>query len=166
METVELLARLPKPFYFNYFSLTYFPGVDLTERALRDGFIRPEDVEDVAQKGYHLWGGSLVGSRSPENLAWDVAYEMAVHGVPPRVIRGLMRSPTYRHHLGSVARVMRSVRTVTRRKNRLVDAVIGRPNLLHMYWANTNRDEAARESLVHPNFDNSPFGRPIEPALP
>ena len=38
-ETVELLARLPKPFYFNYFSLTYFPGVDLTERALRDGFI-------------------------------------------------------------------------------------------------------------------------------
>ena len=38
---VDLLCRLPKPFYFNYFSLTYFPGVDLTDRALRDGLIRP-----------------------------------------------------------------------------------------------------------------------------
>ena len=62
-ETLDLLCRLPKPFYFNYFSLTYFPGVDLTERALRDGHIVPDDVEDVAQKGYHLWGGSLMGQR-------------------------------------------------------------------------------------------------------
>ena len=81
-ETLDLLCRLPKPFYFNYFSLTYFPGVDLTERALRDGYITADDVEDVAQKGYHLWGGALLPSRTPEELRWDVAYTMAVHGVP------------------------------------------------------------------------------------
>src|SRR4029077_7760989 len=51
-ETVDLLSRLPKPFFFNYFSLTYFPGVDLTERALRDGFISPDVLMAVAQHGY------------------------------------------------------------------------------------------------------------------
>src|SRR5262249_16597466 len=91
-ETVELLTRLPKPSYFNFFSLTYFPGVDLTERALRDGFIKRDDVEDVAQKGYHLWGRTLLGSRAAEDLYWDVAYAMAIHGVPRALVFRLMES--------------------------------------------------------------------------
>jgi radical SAM superfamily enzyme YgiQ (UPF0313 family) len=69
LETIDLLARLPKPFYFNYFSLTYFPGVDLTERALRDGHIGPDDVEDIAQKGYHVWGGGSKRSAATRNCA-------------------------------------------------------------------------------------------------
>jgi len=42
------------------------------------------------QKGYSLWGGSLVDSGSPENLKWDIAYTMAVHGVPPSLIHGML----------------------------------------------------------------------------
>ena len=40
-----------------------------------------------------------------------------------------------------------------------------RPNLLHQFWANTNRDQAMPELFVQPNFDNSPFARPIDPPI-
>jgi len=85
-ETIELLCRLPKPFFFNYFSLTFFPGVELTDKALADGHIVANDIEDVAQKGYHMWGGALTDVRQPEHLKWDIAYTFAVHGVPQAVI--------------------------------------------------------------------------------
>lgn len=160
-ETVDLLSRLPKPFYFNYFSLTYFPGVDLTERALRDGFIGPNDVEDVAEKGYHLWGGSLVDTRSPEDLKWDVAYTMAVHGLPRWVIFRLLDSALFKDHIYAFARLMRQVRAASRFKMRLTDALAGRPNLLRLYQENTNRDVARPRSVIQPNFDNSPFSQPL-----
>jgi radical SAM superfamily enzyme YgiQ (UPF0313 family) len=165
-ETVELLARLPKPFYFNYFSLTYFPGVDLTERALADGFIGPNDVEDVAQKGYHVWGGALLPSRSAEELRWDVAYTMAVHGVPGRVILGLLDSPRFTRNLPRFAEVMRGVRTTARWKTDVVDRLMRRPNLLRQYFENTNRDTAAGDDLIQPNVDSSPFNRPVSVARP
>jgi radical SAM superfamily enzyme YgiQ (UPF0313 family) len=163
METLDLLGRLPKPFYFNFFSLTYFPGVDLTERALRDGYITDTDVEDVAQKGYHLWGGALLPSRSPDELRWDVAYAMAVHGVPTRLIRRLMASPRYDRWLPRLADLTRRGREWARRKQRAVDAIAGRPHLLWMYWANTNRDDAFPSGPnIQPNFDNSPLSAPLE----
>jgi hypothetical protein len=161
--TVDLLARLPKPFYFNFYSLTYFPGVDLTKRALRDGFIRPEDVEHVAQKGYHLWGGHLLANRSPEDLAWDVAYAMAVHGFPRSLILWLLDTGTLRRHGRLFAKIMRRLRVMARWKSRIVDAIVGRPNLLHHYFANLNRCETPVSVVIHPNFDNSPFSTPMEP---
>lgn len=157
-ETVHLLAALPKPFYFNYFSLTYFPGVDLTERALRDGFIKPDDVEDVAQKGYHLWGGSLVTTRAPENLRWDIAYTMAVHGVPERVVLEVTRSRYFRRNIIGFTKAMQRLRQAAAWKMRLTDRMKGRLNLLQMYAENTVRDHAPGSAVIQPNFDNAPFG--------
>ena len=136
----------PKPFYFNYFSLTYFPGVDLTERALRDGFIGPDDVEDVAQKGYHLWGGALLPSRTPDELRWDVAYSLAVHGVPRALVTRLLDSPAYAHNIRRFAGLARQLRAAARWKiRRSADRIIGRPNLLRQFFENTNRDLASGE---------------------
>nr|WP_246496072.1 radical SAM protein [Methanocalculus chunghsingensis] len=42
-ETIDLLLQLPKPLTFNLYSLQYFPDYPLTDRAIEDGFIRPED---------------------------------------------------------------------------------------------------------------------------
>ena len=163
IETVELLGRLPKPFYFNYFSLSYFPGVDLTTRALADGHIGPDEVEQISEKGYHLWGGTLVSTRSREDLGWDVAYCMAVFGVPVPVIKRLLRSPAYYRRIKDIAWFLRQVRTVRASKLRVQDALHRRPNLLQEMWANTNRDQASRTDLtiMQPNFDNSPFSQPI-----
>jgi radical SAM superfamily enzyme YgiQ (UPF0313 family) len=157
--TMELLTRLPKPFNFNFFSLTYFPGVDLTERALRDGFIQRSDVECMAQKGYHTWGGSLVNTRGPEALYWDEVYAMAVHGFPRPVIEALMRSGVVRRHVYTFARIMRRVRAAARLKGRLVDTILRRPNLLHQFWADTNRMDTPAEITVQPNADNSLFNQ-------
>jgi len=161
LETLDLLCALPKPFYFNYFSLTYFPGVDLTERALKDGLIRDDEVEHVAQKGYHLWGGHLMGTRSDEQLYWDVAFGMAVHGFPRAFIRGLMKTDAFRRNIRTFARQMRRVRTIARAKGRLVDYVARRPNLVYQFWADTNRAEMPAEAVLQANFDNSPFSQPV-----
>lgn len=158
LETLELLGRLPKPFYFNFFSLTYFPGVDLTERALRDGHITVEDVEDVAEKGYHLWGGALLPSRTPEELRWDVAYAMAVHGLPTGAIRAMLASPHYDRWLPRLAQLTRRLRDWSRFTTRTRDRIAGRPNLLYMFWANTARDDAFPSGPnIQPNYDNSPL---------
>jgi len=49
--TIELLLRLPKPLFFNLYSLQYFPHHPLTEKAIRDKYIRPEFTHvDVLMK--------------------------------------------------------------------------------------------------------------------
>jgi hypothetical protein len=165
-ETVDLLARLPKPFYFNYFSLTYFPGVDLTERALRDAFIRPDEVESVAQKGYHVWGISLESARTPEQLRWDVAYTLAGHGVPAALVHRLLDSPAFVRHIETFANLTRRLRAAARWKTRLVDRLAGRLTLPDEFVINTNRDPGSGGDYTVPNFDNSPFNRPIGAVRP
>jgi radical SAM superfamily enzyme YgiQ (UPF0313 family) len=156
-ETLDLLSRLPRPFYFNYFSLTYFPGVDLTERALRDGHIAPDDVEHIAQKGYQLWGGALFEERRPETLRWDIAYEMAVQGVPRRLIKPFMRSRLFNRNMRRIANGVTRMGRITRylTGQRLVDD-----------WAkNTVRDLSPGLSTddIQPNVDSAPFRVPPRP---
>jgi len=43
MDTMELLIKIPKPFQLQIFSLTFFPGTPLYERAVIDGVISKED---------------------------------------------------------------------------------------------------------------------------
>ena len=161
-ETVDLLCRLPKPFYFNYFSLTYFPGVDLTTRALKDGIIRPEDVEDVAQKGFHLWGGALTEQRTPEQLRWDIAYTFAVHGVPRAVIHRLLDSGLFMKHIYRFGQIARGLREAARWKGRMVERLTGKPEIFRLLVDNTNRDHAYGVDLtIQPNIGNSPFNRPL-----
>ncbi len=123
--TLDLLLRLPKPFYFNYFSLTYFPGVELTTRALRDGHIKAEDVEHLAQKGYELWGGTLSPLRSIEDLRWDVAYMMAVYRFPRWLVEAMVRRPVFRRHIHRAAEGMRHLRTMAHWKARVAHRLTG-----------------------------------------
>lgn len=160
-ETLDLLCRIPKPFYFNYFSLTYFPGVALTQRALRDGFIKPEDLEQVAQKGYHLYGGHLMSDRTEHELFWDVAFGLAVHGFPKAFITSLIKTDYFRNNVRGFAHQMRRIRKVARAKSRVVDYLAGRPNLVYQFWADTNRAEMPAGTVLQPNFDSSPFSQPV-----
>jgi anaerobic magnesium-protoporphyrin IX monomethyl ester cyclase len=49
-EAFQLLLELPRPNRMWIFSLTFFPGTKITERALKDKIIRPEEVEGAAEK--------------------------------------------------------------------------------------------------------------------
>ena len=113
-ETLDLLCRLPKPFYFNYFSLTYFPGVDLTARALRDGHIRPR-----RHRGRGAEGLPPVGRP---------AHEPAARGAPrlgrrlrhgrPRLSQGvvlrMLRSRASSQNVHRFAAAMRRLQEVSR----------------------------------------------------
>jgi len=125
-ETLQLLLDLPKPFYFNYFSLTYFPGVDLTARAVRDGWITREDVEDVAEKGYLLYGGAFSPLRSPAELRWDVSYMMAVYRCPRRIVWWLLDSPLLMTHLVLAIRFLKWLRRMTQTRDRVLYRLTGR----------------------------------------
>ncbi len=53
-ETIRLLTQIPKPFELQLFTLTWYPGAKLTERALKDGLIK--DVrKEVHQKHYQAY---------------------------------------------------------------------------------------------------------------
>jgi radical SAM superfamily enzyme YgiQ (UPF0313 family) len=124
--TLQLLLDLPKPYYFNYFSLTYFPGVDLTERALRDGHIGRDDIEDVAEKGYVLYGGTFSPLRTIDDLRWDVAYMMAVYRFPRRLVWWLVDSPLLTKHIQGAVRFMKRVRKLTQLRDRVIHRLTGR----------------------------------------
>jgi radical SAM superfamily enzyme YgiQ (UPF0313 family) len=41
---IDLLLQLPKPLLFHIYSMQYFPGYPFTEKAVKDGHVRQEDV--------------------------------------------------------------------------------------------------------------------------
>ncbi len=51
--TAQTLADTPKPFYTQIFSLAFYPGTELHERALREC---PEHVESCLKKNYSVYG--------------------------------------------------------------------------------------------------------------
>ncbi len=50
-DTLRLLQELPRPFIITFYSLTFYPGTDLYERARQEGRIQ-DDVRDIYQKDY------------------------------------------------------------------------------------------------------------------
>ncbi len=52
VESLRFLARLPQPFEIIMYSLTFYPGTDVYERAVAEGLIQ-DDLEDVYRKYYH-----------------------------------------------------------------------------------------------------------------
>mgnify|MGYP001576261117 CR=1 FL=1 len=51
IETLMFLAKIPPPYQVQYFSLTFYPGTELYEKAKRDGIIT-NDLQDVYRKDY------------------------------------------------------------------------------------------------------------------
>jgi len=47
--TLSLFLKFPRPFHITYYRLNYFPFTPLTERTIRDGFIKREEVNDLAR---------------------------------------------------------------------------------------------------------------------
>ena len=51
LETLNLLLEIPKPYRLNLFSLTFFPGTELYDKAKAEGLIR-DDLNEVYRKYY------------------------------------------------------------------------------------------------------------------
>ncbi len=55
IETLELLLEIPRPYRLEIYSLTFFPGTELYEKAKKDGIIK-DDQGDIYRKSYYARG--------------------------------------------------------------------------------------------------------------
>ncbi len=59
LKTVRLLLRLPRPYIIQFFSLTFYPGTELWDRARKDGLIE-DAIKSVYRKYYHEFEKSFL----------------------------------------------------------------------------------------------------------
>ena len=59
IETLKFMVRLPLPYELILYSLTFYPGTDVYDRAKEEGLIR-DDIEDVCRKYYHSFGATYL----------------------------------------------------------------------------------------------------------
>ncbi|OGW74631.1 MAG: hypothetical protein A2Z72_06205 [Omnitrophica bacterium RBG_13_46_9] len=97
-ETFNLLMRLPKPFFPNTHTLTYFPELELTNLLLEKGMISEEDIEDKKQESYRRWTPHLDLTRDKENMFWDDLYFLASRKLPESIAIGLSRNIFLKRH--------------------------------------------------------------------
>ena len=59
LETLRFLLKIPRPWAINICSLTFYPGVELYERALKEGLIK-DKFKTIYDKNFHLYRPSYV----------------------------------------------------------------------------------------------------------
>lgn len=74
-ETLKLLLKLPRPLKLNVFSLNFFPGAEITRRALADGLISEKDVEGRSNRGMRQF--LLKKPQDAKDLFWNYIYFLA-----------------------------------------------------------------------------------------
>ncbi len=67
-ELIRLLLSLPRPFDLFVYSLTIFPGTEISEILLRKGLIGPEDIEGESCKSFYQFRLDFSYPRSREEL--------------------------------------------------------------------------------------------------
>ena len=92
-ETIDFLLKLPKPLHFNIYSLQYFPGYPLTQKALADGHIQQMDVDldSLQERTNRNWGFTpklfpFTKKQILQNIIWLIVYrhprdESVIHAV-------------------------------------------------------------------------------------
>lgn len=79
IETLNLLFKIPKPYELSLFSLTFFPGNEITEQAERDGFLKK------------LNGGSYFKNHNrPSNGYFNILFEFCNFYSCPRWVWNIM----------------------------------------------------------------------------
>jgi radical SAM superfamily enzyme YgiQ (UPF0313 family) len=93
---IEFFLSLQRPFHPRMVSLCYFPKTKLTERALRDGFITPDQVEGPAQKAFTQLVLSPDYPRPKKELFYILLTSLTgCRFFPKSFIRWLMNNETY-----------------------------------------------------------------------
>jgi radical SAM superfamily enzyme YgiQ (UPF0313 family) len=127
-ESIDLLLQLPKPLNFNIYSLQYFPGYPLTQRALEDGYITEADVslDSVEERLFSTWGFapklfSLTQKQIYQNIIWLLAYQKPDGDVVKRAVFGnSRRSKLDLHYLNLKAVFWGKIRELKRIMNRKI----------------------------------------------
>jgi len=96
-ELFEFLMKLPRPLELYLFSLTLFPGSELTKKLLTEGIIKDSDVEGAAAKTFRQFRVDLNYPRSKEELFWASIYVLiSKKFIPKKIIRVFAGSAFFR----------------------------------------------------------------------
>jgi len=85
-ETLNLLLQLDRPFILHLYSLTHFPGTDLTQLLSQKDLIKREDVEDMRAKTLTNWRMRLDGKSSADDLFWNSLISFTAHRLMPKFL--------------------------------------------------------------------------------
>jgi anaerobic magnesium-protoporphyrin IX monomethyl ester cyclase len=146
-KTVILLLELPHPYPIIIYSLCYFPKTQLTLRALRDGLITPQDLEQYTSKALNNFFMYLPLSKDKKQLFWNCIKAMAVNRhFPKELVRFCKRNNFFKKypyvlfslgyiylnlfkHLGK-EKFLISFDSVVVLKNPQLNIIFGKSNLL------------------------------------
>lgn len=96
LEMAEFLLELPRPYKIYFYSLTYFPGTQLTKDLLAKGVITPDDVEGRSTKAWKQFRVSMDWPRSDEDRFYLAIYSLASKSfIPKALIRHLLDKRTF-----------------------------------------------------------------------
>ena len=85
IETLKVILALKRPFKLSIFSLIYFPKTQLTLKAIEDGFITEDDVENRKHKSLSSWRSKLENTNSKESSYYLSLYYL-VDSILPRIL--------------------------------------------------------------------------------
>ena len=92
-EGLDLLLKMPRPFYMHMFSLIYFPNTALTKKAIDAKLITENDVEGKVSKSFDQMYVSLKHPRPDIDRFWVSLYSLtSKRFVPKPLIRLLSKS--------------------------------------------------------------------------
>ena len=88
-ESFEFLLKLPRPYDLSLYSLTNFPKTELTERLIRDKYIKRED----SKKALKQWRMTFSVKREKSNIHYNCMVSLLSKSfVPKSLIRTLFKS--------------------------------------------------------------------------
>ncbi len=97
----DLLLQIPRPYELYLFSLTLYPGTDLTTRFLKEGLATADDVEGRAKKVFTQFRVDLSYPRPREETFWIALLVLVSKDfVPKPLLKRLSRSEHARRHVG------------------------------------------------------------------
>jgi len=107
-ETLDWLLKIPSPFILNTHTLTHFPRTELTEKFVKEGLIKKEDVEDELEKGWTRWAPSLDLRRDKLNLFYDCLYYLTkLRFRSKSMIRRIQKSRYFRRNPEKLANIIK-----------------------------------------------------------
>jgi len=116
--TLELLLKIPTPYRLRMYSLIYFPATELTQRALSEGVISEQDVEDNRQKALTEWRVNLDSKvKCEESIFFNNLIAMTgISFIPRNFIRFLSNSSIIKKHKGLLIYIGGLLRALERLK--------------------------------------------------
>jgi anaerobic magnesium-protoporphyrin IX monomethyl ester cyclase len=98
-QTLDFMLKLPRPYHLHVFSLKYFPGTEMTRRALAAQYISEQQIEGNGTDPSQRMFVTVKDPRPSKDQFWIALYSMTSKSFIPRpLIRWLSKKSALRNN--------------------------------------------------------------------